>query len=106
MGFDWPDAAAVLEKMQEEIAELQAELAKADPARLADEFGDVLFVAANLGRKLGLDPEACLHQATDKFSKRFEGVEKRLAKRGKTPSDASLEEMERDWQEEKQGLLF
>jgi nucleoside triphosphate diphosphatase len=56
VGFDWPDAAAVLDKLDEEIAELKAELAGADPARLTDEVGDMLFVLANLARKLHLDP--------------------------------------------------
>ncbi len=97
VGFDWPDAPAVLAKLDEEIAELQAELPAADPARLADEMGDLLFVTANLARKLGLDPEACLRQATDKFSRRFEGVEQRLAAAGKAPADATLAEMEAAW---------
>ena len=69
VGFDWPDAGHVLAKLEEEIAEVRAEIEAASPARLADEVGDVLFVAANLARKLGLDPEACLHQATDKFTR-------------------------------------
>ena len=97
VGFDWPDAGAVLEKLQEEIAELQAELPAADPARLSDEMGDLLFVAANLARKLGLDPEACLHQASAKFTRRFQGVEAALAQEGLAPSDATLPEMERHW---------
>lgn len=98
VGFDWPDAEAVIGKLEEEIAELRAELAGADPARLADEFGDILFVAANLARKLELDPEACLQQANAKFSRRFGLVEARLAAEGRTPAEASLEEMEAHWQ--------
>ena len=97
VGFDWPNAALVLEKLQEEIAEVQAELAGGDPVRLADEVGDVLFVAANLARKLGLDPEACLHGGTSKFIRRFNAVEDRLARRGTTPAEASLAEMEAEW---------
>ena len=97
VGFDWPDAGHVLAKLDEEIAELRAELEAASPARLADEVGDILFVAANLARKLGLDPEACLHQATDKFTRRFGAVERRLAVDGQTPADASLERMEAEW---------
>ena len=75
VGFDWPDAAAVLEKLDEEIGELRAELGEGDPARLADEVGDLLFVLANLARKLDLDPETCLRQANLKFERRFNKME-------------------------------
>ena len=98
VGFDWPDAAHVLEKLEEEIAEVRAELPEADPVRLADEVGDILFVAANLARKLGLDPEACLRGANDKFSRRFTAVEHSLATDGLALGDASLERMEAEWQ--------
>ena len=97
VGFDWPDAAAVLDKLAEETAELRDEMVAADPVRLADEMGDMLFVLANLARKLGLDPETCLHQANAKFARRFEGVEALLAARGETPADATLEAMEAAW---------
>jgi ATP diphosphatase len=102
VGFDWPDALAVLDKLAEETAELRAELADADPDRLADEVGDMLFVMANLARKLELDPEACLSRANAKFARRFGFIEDRLALAGKTPADASLEEMERLWAAAKQ----
>ncbi len=98
VGFDWPDAARVLDKLDEEVAELRAELDGADPVRLADELGDMLFVLANLARKLKLDPEACLRAANDKFARRFSAVEHRLAQAGQTPADASLAEMEAAWQ--------
>jgi ATP diphosphatase len=98
VGFDWPDAALVLEKLEEEIAEVRAELPGGDTARLADEVGDVLFVAANLARKLGLDPEACLRGANDKFSRRFDAVERRVAADGMALGDAGLERMEAEWQ--------
>jgi ATP diphosphatase len=101
VGFDWPDAAAVLAKLDEEVAELKAELPSADPARLQDEVGDMLFVLANLARKLDLDPEACLRHASDKFTRRFNGVEVQLAKQGKAPKDATLDEMEACWHAEK-----
>ncbi len=102
VGFDWPDAAMVLDKLDEEVAELRAELPgsdseRANPERLADELGDILFVVANLARKLGLDPEACLQHANRKFTRRFNAVEQRLAAAGETPADATLEAMEAHW---------
>ncbi|MCR0985464.1 nucleoside triphosphate pyrophosphohydrolase [Roseomonas populi] len=97
VGFDWLDAQAVLEKLDEEAGELRAELAGADPARLADEVGDLLFVVANLARKLDLDPETCLRGANAKFERRFGAVEAGLAAEGRGPADASLEEMEALW---------
>jgi ATP diphosphatase len=106
VGFDWPDAPAVLDKLDEEIAELRAELPDADPARLADELGDMLFVMANLARKLGLDPETCLRGANEKFYRRFTAVERRLAEQGRTPGETSLGEMEGLWQEVKKEVLF
>ena len=107
VGFDWPNAAQVLDKLDEEIAELRAELPgpdlsrPTDPARLTDELGDLLFVVANLARKLELDPEACLRHANEKFARRFEGVETRLAAQGLAPADATLEQMEHEWQQVK-----
>ena len=98
VGFDWPDAAAVLDKLEEEVAELRAELPEAARTRLADEVGDLLFVLANLARKLDLDPEACLAAANAKFERRFKAVEARLAARGESPAEAGLEAMEREWQ--------
>ena len=98
VGFDWPDAEAVLEKLDEEVAELRAELAAADPERLADEVGDLLFVLANLARKLGLDPETCLRQANLKFADRFNKMEQSAASEGKALSEISLEEAEAIWQ--------
>ena len=102
VGFDWPDAAAVLDKLAEETAELRAELPAADPARLADEVGDMLFVMANLARKLDLDPEDCLRRANAKFARRFGFIEDQLASAGKVPADASLAEMEALWTAAKQ----
>jgi ATP diphosphatase len=97
VGFDWPDAAAVLDKLEEEAAELRAELPGADRARLADELGDLLFVLANLARKLDLDPEACLAGANAKFERRFGAVERSLAAKGKAPQDVDLATMEAAW---------
>jgi nucleoside triphosphate diphosphatase len=98
VGFDWPDAEAVLAKLDEEIAEVRAELPAADPDRLRDEVGDLLFVLANLARKLDLDPETCLRQANDKFSGRFNGIEQAAASEGRSLADMSLGDMEREWQ--------
>ena len=97
VGFDWPDAARVLDKLDEEAAELRAELQDADPERLEDEVGDILFVAANLARKLDLDPETCLRRANEKFGRRFRQVEQRVAAEGLSLPEAGLERMEAHW---------
>jgi ATP diphosphatase len=99
--FDWPDAAAVLEKLDEEVAELKAELPEGDPDRLADEVGDLLFVLANLARKLGLEPEECLRRANQKFTNRFQLMEEAANIKGFTLSEMSLEAMEELWQRNK-----
>jgi len=101
VGFDWPDAQAVLDKLDEEVGELRAELPAADPDRLEDELGDMLFVLANLARKLNLDPEAALARANAKFTRRFNAVEHLLATQGTTPAEAGLERMEAAWQKVK-----
>jgi MazG family protein len=102
VGFDWPDAAAVLAKLEEEIAELKAEMKAApDPARVADEVGDLLLVAVSVARLLGVDPESALKAANRKFRRRFAHVEARLREGGRGPADASLDEMEALWQEAK-----
>ena len=101
VGFDWPDADAVLEKLDEEIAELRAELPAMDKARLTDEVGDLIFVLANLARKLDLDPEACLRHANAKFIRRFGAVETILAAAGHAVGVSTLEQMEATWQDVK-----
>ncbi len=98
VGFDWPDAQGVLAKLDEEIAELKAELPGADPGRLTDEVGDMLFVLANLARKLNLDPETCLRHANDKFSRRFNAMERMLAAEGRDLKGETLTAMEKAWQ--------
>ena len=99
IGFDWPDAGAVFEKLAEETAELRAELDRgAGPARIADEMGDLLFAAAQLARKLEIDPETALRRATAKFERRFRDVEARAAERGTGCDIAALEAL---WQEVK-----
>ncbi|MGD0434075.1 MAG: MazG nucleotide pyrophosphohydrolase domain-containing protein, partial [Acetobacteraceae bacterium] len=80
-----------------------AELAGADPARLTDEVGDLLFVLANLARKLNLDPEDCLRHANDKFARRFNAMEQALARQGRDLKEETLEAMEAAWQAVKRG---
>jgi ATP diphosphatase len=100
VGFDWPRAADVLDKIDEEVRELR-EAANESEARAAEELGDLLFSIANLARKLGVEPESALREANDKFSRRFALVERALAAQGRDLHDASLEEMEAAWQEAK-----
>ncbi|MGR3623593.1 nucleoside triphosphate pyrophosphohydrolase [Pseudophaeobacter sp.] len=97
VGFDWPDASHVIDKIQEESAELVEARDHLSPDKIEEEFGDLMFVMANLGRHLGLEPEAALRRANAKFIRRFEGVEQKLADRGKTPQDSDLAEMDALW---------
>ncbi|WP_333683104.1 nucleoside triphosphate pyrophosphohydrolase [Pontibaca methylaminivorans] len=97
VGFDWPDAGGVLRKIAEETGELAAARAGEDPAAVEEEYGDLLFTLANLGRHLGLDPETALRRANAKFTRRFGAIEARLAEQGKTPAGSSPEEMDRLW---------
>ncbi|HEV7672203.1 MAG TPA: nucleoside triphosphate pyrophosphohydrolase [Thermoanaerobaculia bacterium] len=107
VGFDWPDAASVLDKVDEELAELRGALAGGALNRQAvsEELGDLLFTLANFGRKLDLDPEAALAQANLKFRRRFESIEQGLAASGKNPADATLDEMDALWDEAKRSGL-
>jgi ATP diphosphatase len=123
VGFDWPSLAPVLDKMKEELAELEAALSgggapasdaaaratahddrlagtgPAPTAAIEEEFGDLLFVMANVARHLQLDPEAALRRANDKFRRRFAYIEAELARRSKTPAQSSLDEMDAIWNE-------
>jgi ATP diphosphatase len=101
VGFDWPDAETVLDKLAEETSELRAELPAGNTARLQDELGDMLFVLANLARKLSLDAESCLAGANAKFTRRFGHIEARLAAQGRVPANATLEDMDQLWNEAK-----
>jgi MazG family protein len=101
VGFDWPEAAAVLARAEEEIAELRSALAAGAPAAVREEVGDLLFTVANLARKLELDPEAALAAANRKFRRRFEQVEQGLAARGRRLGEATLAEMDALWEEAK-----
>jgi nucleoside triphosphate diphosphatase len=99
IGFDWPDARAVVPKIAEEIAELEAELdADGSPAALEEEMGDLLFAVANLARKLEVEPETALRHATAKFERRFRQVEALAAERG---IGRDLDALEALWQEVK-----
>lgn len=102
-GFRWPDIAGALDKLDEEITEMHAELRRgADRDRIAAEIGDVLFCLVNLCGYLQLDAEACLRGTNSKFERRFRHVERRLGERGSDPLRASLEEMDALWEEAKQ----
>ena len=123
VGFDWPSLAPVFDKMREELAELEAEVAKTNaPSGLSlapsdsrsgsrpegankqfieEEFGDLLFVVANVARHLELDPEAALRAANAKFTRRFQHIEKRLSEQGRAPAQSTLEEMDALWDEAK-----
>ncbi|EDZ45253.1 nucleoside triphosphate pyrophosphohydrolase [Leisingera daeponensis] len=101
VGFDWPSAANVIAKITEECAELVEARDTLSHAEVEEEFGDLLFVMANLGRHLGVEPEAALRAANAKFTRRFEGVEAKLAARGKRPEDSDLAEMDALWDEVK-----
>ena len=98
VGFDWPDVGQVLDKLDEEIQELRAELSGADPVRLTDEVGDLLFVLANLARKLKLDPEQCLRHANEKFSRRFNAMEADAEAGAHSLRELTLQQMEAGWQ--------
>lgn len=99
VGFDWPDAAQVIDKIEEELEEVRAELAapQVDPARVEEEIGDLLFAVANLARKAHVDPETALRHANAKFERRFRAVEDLLEKQGKSAETSSLDEMEALW---------
>jgi MazG family protein len=99
VGFDWPSPEPVLDKLQEEIGELKEAIAepKPDQAHIAEELGDMLFVVANLCRKLGVDPEEALRGANAKFVKRFAGMEELARSRGQDFASLSLDEQEDLW---------
>lgn len=97
VGFDWPSAREVLDKILEESQELVEAQAEADQEHILEEYGDLMFVMANLGRHLGVEPEAALRAANAKFERRFGRVEALLAARGKRPEDSDLSEMDALW---------
>ncbi len=101
VGFDWPTTNEVIDKIAEEAAELVEARDSLSQDEVEEEFGDLMFVMANLGRHLGVEPEAALRRANAKFIRRFEGVEAKLAARGKRPEDSDLAEMDALWDEVK-----
>jgi MazG family protein len=102
VGFEWPDVAGALDKLDEELGELRKGLgAQADQAHITDELGDVLFCVVNVCRYLGVDPETALKGANAKFERRFGYVEQRLREQGRSARDATLQEMDQLWDEGK-----
>lgn len=107
VGFDWPSLGPVFDKLKEELAELEEVLvggeAPSDRTKIEEEFGDLLFVVANVARHLKLDPEAALRRANQKFIRRFHAIERKLAEDGRTPAQSTLAEMDLLWDEAKAG---
>jgi ATP diphosphatase len=97
VGFDWPSTDQVLDKIVEEAQELVEARDRLTHAEMVEEFGDLLFVIANLARHLKIDPEVALRGANAKFTRRFEGIENRLKERGKRPEQSDLAEMDELW---------
>ena len=98
VGFDWPASGQVVDKIEEEVAELRdAVAAGEDHARAEEEMGDLLFSIANLSRKMGIEPESALRKANEKFSARFEAVEREFERQGSSVKGATLEQMEEVW---------
>ena len=104
VGFDWARADDVLDKIEEEVAEVRHEVesgATGDLSRAEDEMGDLLFAITNLSRKLGVEPEAALRRANEKFTARFDAMENAFSSRGESLNEVSLEQMEVEWQKVK-----
>ncbi|MBX3243643.1 MAG: nucleoside triphosphate pyrophosphohydrolase [Acidobacteria bacterium] len=105
VGFDWENAEQVFEKLDEEVNELKAEIAKGSPSqKLEEEIGDLLFVVVNLARKLEIEPETALKRTNRKFRERFEFIEKRLSESGRKLEETDLKELDLIWNEAKMSL--
>lgn len=102
IGFDWPDANGPMQKVKEEISELERETGNGRRETIEEELGDLLFATVNLARKLAIEPGAALERANAKFQSRFEAVEKLAEERGLEMGRASLEELDKLWDEVKQ----
>ena len=101
VGFDWPSTAEVVDKLREELAELEVEIAAGDAEKAREELGDLLFVCANLARKLEVEPEDALRAANAKFIRRFNFIEAALAAQGRAPDQSDLAEMDALWDDAK-----
>ncbi|MCY1291859.1 Nucleoside triphosphate pyrophosphohydrolase [compost metagenome] len=101
VGFDWPEALPVLDKVREELDEVLEAMSENDPQALADEVGDLLFAVTNLARHLKVDPETALRAANGKFERRFRYIEQVLRERGVRPEACTLEELDSLWSEAK-----
>ena len=97
VGFDWARTTDVVDKIEEEVAELRRALTEEGRARTEEEMGDLLFSIANLARKLGIEPESALRKANEKFSARFAALEEHLHRQGRSVHEATLDEMEGAW---------
>ena len=97
VGFDWPETSHVLKKIEEEVHEIHEAAEDGDPAHVEEEFGDLLFVMANLARHMKICPETALRRANAKFTRRFAYIEARLAEDGRRPEDSDLSEMDALW---------
>jgi nucleoside triphosphate diphosphatase len=97
VGFDWPDAAQVIDKIHEELDEVKEAASSNDRDKIEDEIGDLLFSVTNLARHFDIDPERALRRTNAKFERRFRAVEQALGEQDRTLNEASLEEMERHW---------
>ncbi|MBX9457819.1 MAG: nucleoside triphosphate pyrophosphohydrolase [Rhizobium sp.] len=102
VGFDWSEPEPILDKIEEEIGEFRTALASGDKARIADELGDLIFAAVNIGRHVGVEPEMALRGTNTKFRRRFAHIETSLAAGGESLDQATLERMEELWQDAKQ----
>jgi uncharacterized protein YabN with tetrapyrrole methylase and pyrophosphatase domain len=97
VGFDWAEPVQILSKVREEIVELEEEIRASNQDKMEEELGDLLFVLANLGRRLKVDPEAAVRATNAKFERRFRHIERRLKAEGKLAVDTPLEELEMLW---------
>ncbi|MBU2959002.1 nucleoside triphosphate pyrophosphohydrolase [Paracoccus sp. 1_MG-2023] len=97
VGFDWPEIGGVTDKITEEVAELVEARDTLGQDQVEEEFGDLMFVMANLARHLKVDPEQALRRANAKFTRRFTAIEDALARDGRRPEDSDLAEMDRLW---------
>lgn len=100
-GFDWDKVEDIFDKIEEELGEFREALAKSDEAAIKDELGDLIFSLVNFARRIQVEPELCLNSTIEKFTNRFDLMERALMKRGLTLKQANLEQMEEEWQRAK-----